>query len=84
MLINQTKMSLLGSNNDLLTVGNDYDPSSPIVKTLQERQAKMKLLEQRLDQQRAAYETQLSAIRAEKDTLKRQQEQEIQRSFSYR
>ncbi len=82
-LITQTKMSLLGANGDLLQVGNDYDPQSPIVKTLQQRQAKMKLLEQQLDLKMAAYNAQLEMINTELQSAKKMQQAAIQQSFSY-
>ena len=33
-LITQAKMGLMQSTNELMSVGNDYDPDSPIVKIL--------------------------------------------------
>ena len=84
MLITQTKASLVSSNGDLLQVGNDYDPSSPIVKTLQERQAKMHLLEQKLDQQMAGYKAQLQMAETEMNSLRGELNRQIQSSFSYR
>ena len=84
MLITQTKASLVASNGDLLQVGNDYDPNSPIVKTLQERQAKMHLLEQKLDQQMAAYKAQLQMTETEMGSLRRELQNQITSSFSYR
>lgn len=82
-LITQTKMSLMSSNNDLLQVGNDYDPESPIVKTLQQRQAKMKLLEQKLDQQMAAYQAQLRAVMTEYESARGMRDRDIQETFRY-
>lgn len=84
MLINQTKASLVASNGDLLQVGNDYDPNSPIVKTLQERQAKMHLLEQKLDQMAAGYKAQLQMTETEMGSLRGELQRDIQQSFSYR
>lgn len=84
MLITQTKASLVTSNSDLLQVGNDYDPSSPIVKTLQERQNKMHALEQQLDTRMAAYKAQLKMAEAEMDSLRGTLEADIKSSFSYR
>ena len=46
--ITMSKMGLAHSCNDLLKVGTDYDPNSPVMKTLQQRQAKMKLMEEKL------------------------------------
>ena len=84
MLITQTKASLVSSNSDLLQVGNDYDPSSPIVKTLQERQAKMHLLEQQLDTRMAGYKAQLQITETELNSLRGEVQRQIQSSFTYR
>ena len=70
-------------DGDLLQVGNDYDPQSPIVKTLQQRQAKMKLLEQQLDCKMAAYNAQLEMVNTELQSAKKMQQAAIQQSFSY-
>ena len=48
-LITQTKMGLSQSANDLLQVGNDFDPESPTTKMLQQRQAKLKVIEDKLE-----------------------------------
>ena len=82
-LITQTTMSLLASNADLLQVGNDYSSESPIVKALQQRQAKMKLLEQKLDQQMAGYQAQLQMINVEMQSAQKMFQENVQRSFSY-
>ncbi len=82
-LITQTKMSLMSSNNDLLQVGTDYDPESPIVKTLQQRQAKMKLLEQKLDQQMASLQAQLRAVMTEYEAARGMRDRNIQETFRY-
>ena len=55
-LITQTKMGLSQSVSDLMQVGNDYDPESPTTKMLQQRQAKLKVLEQKLDMQMLQYQ----------------------------
>ncbi len=64
-LITQTKMGLSQSVSDLLQVGNDYDPESPITKMLNQRQAKLKALEQKLDQQLLQYQCRLKMIDSE-------------------
>lgn len=58
-LITQTRSELMTSCNDLMQVGNDYDSDNPIVKTLNQRQAKLKLLDQKLEQQMLQYQTKL-------------------------
>lgn len=61
-LITQTKIGLSKSVSDLMQVGNDFDPESPTTKMLQQRQAKLKVLEQKLDQQLEQYNQRLSMI----------------------
>ena len=82
-LITQTKMSLSQSVSDLMQVGNDYDPESPTTKMLQQRQAKLKLLEAKLDQQLAAYNARLKMIDTEFESARAMFDKNIQNSFSY-
>ncbi|MCM1010582.1 MAG: hypothetical protein NC390_06880 [Fusobacterium sp.] len=82
-LITQAKMNLMSSNDDLMQVGTDYDSESPIVKTLQQRQAKMKLLEQRLDQQMNNYQNQLRMVMTEYESARGMLDRDIQSTFRY-
>ncbi len=82
-LITQSKMSLSQSVSDLMQVGNDYDPESPTTKMLQQRQAKLKVLEQKLDQQLQQYNTRLKMIDTEYDSAVAMRDKNIQSSFSY-
>ncbi len=82
-LITQTKMGLSKSVSDLTQVGNDFDPESPTTKMLQQRQAKLKVLEQKLDQQMAQYQTRLKMVETEYDSAIAMRDKNIQSSFSY-
>lgn len=82
-LITQTKMGLSKSVSDLMQVGNDYDPESPTTKMLQQRQAKLKVLEQKLDQQLAQYNTRLKMVDAEFESAVGMRDKNIQSSFTY-
>lgn len=82
-LITQTKLGLSASVSDLMQVGNDYDPESPTTKMLQQRQAKLKVLEQKLDQQMAQYNTRLKMIEAETESARAMLDKNIQQSFRY-
>lgn len=82
-LITQTKLGLSASVSDLMQVGNDYDPESPTTKMLQQRQAKLKVLEQKLDQQMAQYNTRLKMIEAETQSAQQMLDKNIQQSFRY-
>ncbi len=82
-LITQTKMGLSQSVSDLMQVGNDYDPESPTTKMLQQRQAKLKVLEQKLDHQMEEYQTRLKMIEVEYQSAQAMLDKNIQSSFSY-
>lgn len=82
-LITQTKMGLSKSVSDLMEVGNDYDPESPTTKMLQQRQAKLKVLEQKLDQQLEQYNIRLKMIDQEYQSAQGMLDKNIQSSFSY-
>lgn len=82
-LITQTKMSLSASVSDLVQVGNDLDPESPTTKMLQQRQAKLKVLEAKLDQQMAAYNARLKMIDTEYESARAMVDKNIQSSFTY-
>ena len=82
-LITQTKMGLSQSVSDLMQVGNDYDPESPTTQLLQQRQAKLKVLEQKLDMQMQEYQNRLKMIDAEYDSCQSMMDKNIQSSFKY-
>ncbi len=82
-LITQSKLGLMQSTNELMAVGNDYDPDSPIVKTLQQRQAKLKVLEAQLDAQMQQYQNQLKAVETEIESARGIIEKNIEHSFKY-
>lgn len=82
-LITQAKMGLSQSVSDLMQVGNDYDPESPTTKMLQQRQAKLKVLEQKLDLQMQQYQTRLKMIDTEYQSCQGMLDKNIQQSFSY-
>ena len=82
-LITQTKMGLSQSANDLLQVGNDFDPESPTTKMLQQRQAKLKVIEDKLEMQMQQYQNRLKMIEAEYESCKGMLDKNIQKSFTY-
>ena len=82
-LITQSKMGLMQSTGELMSVGNDYDPDSPIVKNLQQRQAKLKVLEQQLDVQMQHYQDQLKSVETEIESARGVIDKNIQSTFKY-
>lgn len=61
-LIQQSKLGLSKSVEDLLNAGTDLDPENPMVKQLEQRRARLNLLEKQLDMQLEEYETQLKMV----------------------
>ena len=77
------KSNLVNSGNDLMKVGTDYDPESPVMKRLQQRQAKFKILEEQLDQKMQEYQIELQMVEAEYKSCKERLAGEIQEEMSY-
>jgi len=82
-LITATQSSLAQSTSDLLQVGNDFDPDSPASKMLAQRQAKLKVLEQKLQNHMGMYQNRLKMIAAEEDSCRQMMEKNIERMFKY-
>lgn len=82
-LITQSKMGLMQSNSELMSIGNDFDPDSPIVKTLQQRQAKLQVLEKQLDMQMSQYQNRLKSVETEIESARGVIDKNIQSSFKY-
>ena len=84
-LTTQAKMGLSQSVSDLTQASNDYnDPDSPITKMLNQRIAKLKVLEQKLDLQMATYKTRLNMIETEYQSCQSMLDRSIQNSFTYK
>lgn len=82
-LITQAKMGLSESVSDLLNVGTDLDPESPVIKQLQQRQAKLNLLEKKLDMQMNEYQEKLKMVEREIESCDAMFESNLKTSFSY-
>lgn len=63
-LISQAKMNLADSTRDLVTVGADMDPDNPAVRQLEQRRARLNLLEKKLDMEMEDYQTKLKMVEA--------------------
>ena len=83
-LITQAKMTAQNSANNLLQVGTDYESDTKKAKKLQQRQYKLKLLEEKLDMQKEALEQQLKEINAEMESCRGMIDKHITSSFSYK
>lgn len=82
-LIADAKMNLSRTVTDLMNVGTDLEPDSPVVKKLEQRKERLYLLEKKLDMQLAAYRTRLKVIETEQQSCEQMIQNNIQRSFRY-
>lgn len=82
-LITAALMTAQNSTNNLLQVGTDYESDSLIAKKLQQRQYKLKLLEEKLSGQKSALELQIKECTEEMESCKSMIEANIKSSFSY-
>lgn len=82
-LVTQSKMGLAQSASDLMQVGTDYSPDSPVIKQLNQRQAKLKVLEQKLEQQMQQYQARLQMVTTELESCRSRLYQNIGQSFRY-
>ena len=82
-LITQNRRELTKACDDLMKVGTDYDSDNPIMKTLNQRQQKLKLLEQKLEQQQMQYQTRLKMVETELGSVKQRIDKNISQAFSY-
>lgn len=82
-LITAALMTAQNSTNNLLQVGTDYESDSLIAKKLQQRQYKLKLLEQKLIAQKNALELQIKECTQEIESCNSMIEANIKSSFSY-
>ncbi len=82
-LVVQAREGLARAGDDLMQVGTDYSPDSPVIKQLNQRQAKLKILEQKLDQQMVQYQTRLQMVTTELESCRGRLQGNIGRAFSY-
>lgn len=82
-LISDAKMNLSRTITDLMNVGTDLEPDSPVVKKLEQRKERLYLLEKKLDQQMEQYKIRLRAIEAEQQGCEEMINKNVQRSFKY-
>ncbi len=85
-LITKAKSAAAAAANNLMQIGsagNDYAAGSALEKKLQQRQYKMKILEDKLDLQKAEIQTKLDEINTELQSVEGMINSSIKTSFSY-
>lgn len=83
-LITQAKMTATKAAGNLMQVGTDYESDSLIAKKLQQRQYKLKLLDEKLDLRKQEIQTRLDAISQELQSVESMIQTGIRDSFSYK
>ena len=68
--INQAKLSLTNSLNELMNVGTDLDPDSLELKQLEARKERLHQFEKQLDMKLHEYQMQLSLVESNMKSLK--------------
>ncbi len=82
-LITQAKRTATNSVNELMQVGTDYEADSAIAKKLQQRQYKLKLLEEKLDERKEELEILIKGYTEEIESCDTMIEANMKSSFSY-
>ena len=82
-LIADAKMNLGKTISDLLQVGTDLEPDSPVVKKLEQRKERLHMLEKKLDMQMEQYKQRLRAIDIAYQSCEQMMQKNLQKSFSF-
>ena len=82
-LISKARMELSGSVNDLLHTGTDLSPKNPIIKQLEQRKARLNLLEKKLELQMNDYKARLKAVEIELKSVDGMINKNLSRAFKY-
>lgn len=82
-VLTQAKGVAQNAVNDLMQTGTDREADSEFARRLQNRKYELKVYEEKLDEEKAALETQLKEIDAEMQSCQSMIDSNIQSSFSY-
>lgn len=72
LMVQQAKIALTGASEDLLNAGTDLDPESPMAKQIEQRKARLEMLDKKLDMQLEEYKTRLELIEKSKQACEGQ------------
>ncbi len=82
-VITESKLSLTRTISEMVSIGNDMDPESEVVKQLNQRKERLNALDKKLDMQLEMYNSQLKMIDTEMESCRSLIDKNIQRAFSY-
>ena len=83
MLITEAKMDMSKSITDLIGVGTNLDPDSPVIKDMKARREKLELMSQELDAKMNLYKSKLEAVKNEINEAKGMVKDGAQNEFKY-
>ena len=83
MLITEAKMDMSKSITDLIGVGTNLDPDSPVIKDMKARREKLELMSQELDAKMNIYTSKLEAVKNEINEAKGMVKEGAQNEFKY-
>lgn len=82
-IITESKLSLTRTISEMVSIGNDMDPESEVVKQLNARKERLNALDKKLDMQMQMYNSQLQMIDSEIKSCQTMLDKNIERSFTY-
>ena len=84
MLIAEAKTDMAKAATDLIGVGTDLDPDSPIVKDMKARREKLEIMSKELDAKMVLYKSKLEAVDSEINEVKGMVKEGAQNEFKYK
>ncbi len=84
LTITTAMSALMKASGNLTQIGTDYEADDVLQKTLQQRQQKLKLLEEQLSREKEEAQTQLQGIRTEIQSVNQAINTQIQEAYSFK
>lgn len=83
MLISEAKMDMAKAVTDLMDVGTDLNPDSPIIKDMKARREKLEIMSKQLDAKMVLYKSKLEAVNQEIGEATNQVKEGAKNEFKY-
>ena len=83
MLISEAKMDMAKAVTDLMDVGTDLNPDSPIIKDMKARREKLEIMSKQLDAKMVLYKSKLEAVNQEIGEATKQVQEGAKNEFKY-
>ena len=83
MLITEAKMDMAKAVTDLMDVGTDLNPDSPIIKDMKARREKLEIMSKQLEAKMVLYKSKLEAVNNEIGEATKQVQEGAKNEFKY-